>query len=119
MTRTKGKVKATKKTNLTKPYFTGHLGYKWAGPGNSLKHDPPSENDKSGKGRTEYASYLHDNAYNALGSKAYTNYTDADQRWVDSAGNDPVGLAGKAFFTAKKYIAPKVSGRSLLRWYVE
>lgn len=71
-------------------------GHRYTGPGNSIVNGKPTNYNDA-------VSRDHDLAYNVYGSKAYWQYSEADEiarsRWK---WNEPGGAAGKAFFSAKK-----------------
>lgn len=79
-------------------------GYNYLGPGNPLDNGEPLN-------PADEAAKKHDQSYNQhleAGENPYTHFTDSDQTLLDdlSGQYDPGALAAKAYFTAKKYVAP-------------
>ena len=73
-------------------------GYNYMGPGNPLDNGPPvNQND--------YASMIHDRKYQKIldnKDNPYFKWSDADEQWLKDTTWSGFGIAGKAFFHAKK-----------------
>lgn len=85
-------------------------GYNYLGPGTDLSKNRKPINS------LDRAAYVHDWDYNKLskryGSKIYTHYSRADDRFLKSIRNERGPAAGiaRTLFTGKKWLAPRMPG---------
>ncbi|GLE06871.1 hypothetical protein PINS_up016540 [Pythium insidiosum] len=93
-----GFVSSVQKKGLTLP------GYNYLGPFNSLDNGEPTN-------QSDAAARDHDREYGRIGKRAYFFYNEADEKFMRNTGNDIGGKIGRAVFSIKKKIAPKITAR--------
>ena len=80
-------------------------GYNYLGPGNPVDDFPPQNEDDA-------IARDHDMDYQDIldsGQNPYLRYSNADEKARKKFGHSIGGYIGKAAFTVKKYIAPRIN----------
>ena len=86
-------------------------GEEYARGGLAIGHTGPLNKLGKSSGPADKAAQLHDIGYGVLGSSAYINYNEADEKYLEDLKdiNNPTALIGKTYFNIKKAIAPNMS----------
>jgi hypothetical protein len=92
-------------------------GPDYASGGLAIGHTGPFNSLGKSNGRADKAAQLHDIGYGVLGSNAYFNYNEADEKYLNDLKdvNNLTSLIGKSYFNIKKVIAPNMAGGPMKR----